>query len=134
MKPQSIFRGDRCHVTSHGLCQADEPPVLSVLRKRGYKLRTGRTTGRNLLSLLADGGGEFTLRNERVPLGPGTALKGGAPEGLASNNNLAKDKLNQKMEANKANCTTCMVTFKEKDKKLNEVQKNKEITEEQCMF
>ncbi|XP_031154634.1 stathmin 1b [Sander lucioperca] len=47
---------------------------------------------------------------------------------------LAKEKLNQKMEANKENRTARMAAlnekFKEKDKKLEEVRKNKETMKE----
>lgn len=55
---------------------------------------------------------------------------------LEENNNfskMAEEKLNQKMEANKENRTALMAAmnekFKEKDKKLEEVRKNKETKE-----
>ncbi|XP_077056193.1 stathmin 1a [Siphateles boraxobius] len=55
---------------------------------------------------------------------------------LEENNNfskMAEEKLNQKMEANKENRTAIMAAmnekFKEKDKKLEEVRKNKETKE-----
>lgn len=55
---------------------------------------------------------------------------------LEENNNfskLAEEKLNQKMEANKENRTALKAAmdekFKEKDKKLEEVRKNKETKE-----
>ncbi|XP_062846061.1 stathmin 1a [Trichomycterus rosablanca] len=55
---------------------------------------------------------------------------------LEENNNfskMAEEKLNQKMEANKENRTAIMAAmnekFKEKDKKLEEVRKNKENRE-----
>ncbi|XP_062322574.1 stathmin 1b [Osmerus eperlanus] len=56
---------------------------------------------------------------------------------MEENNNfskMAEEKLNQKMEANKENRTARMAAlnekFKEKDKKLEEVRKNKETKEE----
>ncbi|XP_029976514.1 stathmin-like [Salarias fasciatus] len=55
---------------------------------------------------------------------------------MEENNNfskMAEEKLNQKMEANKENRTALMAAmnekFKEKDKKLEEVRKNKETKE-----
>jgi len=55
---------------------------------------------------------------------------------MEENNNfskMAEEKLNQKMEANKGNRTAIMAAmnekFKEKDKKLEEVRKNKETKE-----
>ncbi|XP_028316932.1 stathmin-like [Gouania willdenowi] len=55
---------------------------------------------------------------------------------MEENNNfskMAEEKLNQKMEANKENRTAIMAAmnekFKEKDKKLEEVRKNKETKE-----
>jgi len=55
---------------------------------------------------------------------------------MEENNNFSKtaeEKLNQKMEANKENRTAIMAAmnekFKEKDKKLEEVRKNKETKE-----
>ena len=55
---------------------------------------------------------------------------------MEENNNfskMAEEKLNQKMEANKENRTARMAAmnekFKEKDKKLEEVRKNKETKE-----
>lgn len=55
---------------------------------------------------------------------------------MEENNNfskMAEEKLNQKMEANKENCTALMAAmnekFKAKDKKLEEVRKNKETKE-----
>ncbi|XP_028835521.1 stathmin 1b isoform X2 [Denticeps clupeoides] len=56
---------------------------------------------------------------------------------MEDNNNfskMAEEKLNQKMEANKENRTAIMAAmnekFKEKDKKIEEVRKNKETKEE----
>ncbi|KAJ8372485.1 hypothetical protein AAFF_G00281920 [Aldrovandia affinis] len=56
---------------------------------------------------------------------------------LEENNNfskMAEEKLNQKMEANKENRTARMAAlsekFREKDKKLEEVRKNKETTKD----
>ncbi|XP_051519281.1 stathmin-like [Myxocyprinus asiaticus] len=58
---------------------------------------------------------------------------------LEENNNfskMAEEKLNQKMEANKENRSAIMAAmnekFKEKDKKLEEVRKNKETKEVPC--
>uniref|UniRef100_A0A8C1F728 Stathmin n=1 Tax=Cyprinus carpio carpio TaxID=630221 RepID=A0A8C1F728_CYPCA len=58
---------------------------------------------------------------------------------LEENNNfskMAEEKLNQKMEANKENRSAIMAAmnekFKEKDKKLEEVRKNKENKEVTC--
>ncbi|XP_026096848.1 stathmin-like isoform X1 [Carassius auratus] len=58
---------------------------------------------------------------------------------LEENNNfskMAEEKLNQKMEANKENRSAIMAAmnekFKEKDKKLEEVRKNKENKEVHC--
>ncbi|XP_051527951.1 stathmin-like [Myxocyprinus asiaticus] len=58
---------------------------------------------------------------------------------LEENNNfskMAEEKLNQKMEANKENRSAIMAAmnekFKEKDKKLEEVRKNKETKEVTC--
>ncbi|XP_051991472.1 stathmin-like [Xyrauchen texanus] len=49
---------------------------------------------------------------------------------------MAEEKLNQKMEANKENRSAIMAAmtekFKEKDKKLEEVRKNKETKEVPC--
>uniref|UniRef100_A0A8C7WUJ5 Stathmin n=1 Tax=Oryzias sinensis TaxID=183150 RepID=A0A8C7WUJ5_9TELE len=56
---------------------------------------------------------------------------------MEENNNfskMAEEKLNQKVEANKENRTAIMAamneTFKEKDKKLEEVRKNKETKDQ----
>ncbi|XP_016395669.1 stathmin-like [Sinocyclocheilus rhinocerous] len=58
---------------------------------------------------------------------------------LEENNNfskMAEEKLNQKMEANKENRSAIMAAmnekFKEKDKKLEEVRKNKENKDVNC--